>query len=64
MEILRMTAQHYNGMFVDWLYPRNWRPASPLLGTLEELRVDTLVCSGRAQGEEVLSKQPVEIVLL
>jgi DNA-binding NtrC family response regulator len=34
----------------------------PLLRTLEELRVDTLVCSGRAQAEEVLSKQPVEIV--
>lgn len=34
----------------------------PLLRTLEELRVDTLVYSGRAQAEEVLSKQPVEIV--
>src|SRR6201987_2277435 len=34
----------------------------PLLQKLEELRVDTLVCSGRAQAEEVLSKQPVEIV--
>jgi DNA-binding NtrC family response regulator len=34
----------------------------PLLRTLEELRVDTLVCSGRAQAEEVLSKQRVEIV--
>jgi DNA-binding NtrC family response regulator len=33
-----------------------------LLRTLEELRVDTLVCYGRAQAEEVLSKQPVEIV--
>lgn len=34
----------------------------PLLRALEELRLDTLVCSGRAQAEEVLSKQPVEIV--
>jgi DNA-binding NtrC family response regulator len=35
---------------------------SPLLRTLEALSADVIVCSTRAQGEEVLSTQTVEIV--
>jgi DNA-binding NtrC family response regulator len=34
----------------------------PLLRTLEALSVDVIVCSTRAQAEEVLSRQAVEIV--
>src|SRR5438477_7421284 len=34
----------------------------PLLRTLEALSADVIVCSSRAQAEEVLSRQAVEIV--
>lgn len=49
-----MTAQHYNGMFVHWLYLRNWRPAS--------------LCSGPSKSfasipwSALAGRKPVEIV--
>jgi DNA-binding NtrC family response regulator len=36
--------------------------SKPLLQTLESLRIDTIVCGGLVQAEEVLSKQTVDVV--